>query len=390
MNYGITIKDGQFQLNGKPFYGYGVNAYTMTMNLQFNPEDESYKDGFAMLKKYNLPFIRLPMLWASDEVYREYVKNPDSLFRVPDALVAEAEKQQIGIIFWIVNAAGFASMLGEKPCATGDVNSKTVPFMREMVKRAVSRYKDSPAVWGWEVWNEGNLFADCVAAERTPIYTAHFGPPVGEQNGFDSVTSEEIMVAHREVAEAIREVDSYRMISPGNGLQRECAYHLYQETQSNMNPDHTWTMDWTKDTLEQFDEINKYFSPDPVNTICMHMGCPTDDFKYELADASLDNAGLLKQYMKVARDAGKGFYYGEFGDMGLLADYTPEEVRRRTANNLRTMVDCGVQLGTLWQFNGHNDIFDDADNLGIIFQEISKINDEFKAAGKQDLTGVWE
>ena len=124
MNYGITIEDGIFKMNGKPFRAYGVNAYTMTMNLQFHPDDESYKEGFAMLKKYSIPFVRIPMLWANVPEYELYQKEPESLFRVPDAILAEAAKQKIGVIMWIVNAAGFASMLGEKPSATGDTAAR--------------------------------------------------------------------------------------------------------------------------------------------------------------------------------------------------------------------------------------------------------------------------
>lgn len=389
MNYGITIEDGIFKINGKPFYGYGVNAYTMTMNLQLNPEDESYKDGFAMLKKYNIPFIRIPMLWANVAEYEQYQKEPDSLFRVPDAILAEAEKQKIGVILWIVNAAGFASMLGEKPSAVGDVNSKTMAFMKDLVRTSVERYKNHPAVWGWEVWNEGNLFADVLQFERPAVYDAHFGPLVGSTNGFDSVTSEEIMIAHREVAKAVREVDAYRMISSGNGLQREFAHTLHKQSQQ-MADNHTWAMSWEKDTLEGFHFMNQYFTPDPVDAVCMHMGNPQEDFTYELSDAKLTNEELLKEYVAVAKSEGKAFYYGEFGDMGVLSDLDSDMVRERTAKNLRDMVSAGVQLGTLWQFNEQNNIFNDEGNLGIIFREISKVNDQFKEAGLQDLTGVWQ
>lgn len=75
--------------------------------------------------------------------------------------------------------------------------------------------------------------------------------------------------------------------------------------------------------------------------------------------------------------------------MGVLSGLDPVVVKERTSKNLKTMVDCGVQLATLWQFNGQNNIFNDDDNLGIIFREISKVNDQFKEAGLQDLTGIW-
>lgn len=389
MNYGITIDHGTFKMNGRPFRAYGVNAYTMTLNLQTNPNDSSYKDGFAMLKKYNIPFIRIPMLWANVPEYERYRKDPESLFRVPDAILAEAARQKVGVILWIVNAAGFASMLGEKPSATGDVGSKTMAFMKELVRTAVKRYKDHPAVWGWEVWNEGNLFADVMQFEYPPLYAAHFGPQTGAFNGFDSVTSEEIMVAHREVAKAVREIDPYRMISTGNGLQREFAYTMHKRSQQ-MSADHVWIMDWTKDTLEGFRFMNQYFTPDPADAVCMHMGTPEEGFLYELSDTKLTNEALLKEYIAIAQSEGKAFYYGEFGNMAADANaLDPAVVRQLFGENLRTIVKAGVQLGSLWQFNGNNDVFNDDGNLGYMFREISKVNDQFKEAGLQDLTGIW-
>ena len=58
--------------------------------------------------------------------------------------------------------------------------------------------------------------------------------------------------------------------------------------------------------------------------------------------------------------------------------------------NLKVMVKSGVQLGTMWQFNGANNVFNDEGKMGTMIQEISKVNDAFRAAGLQDLSGVWE
>ena len=129
MNYGITVdKQGNFTMNGKPFHGYGVNAYTMIYNRQLDPQDESYKDGFAMLKKYNIPFIRTPVTYEPVEYYEQYLKDPDAFFEGADKILEEARRSHIGVIVIIMNSSRYSSMLGEKPSAVHELNSRSMAY----------------------------------------------------------------------------------------------------------------------------------------------------------------------------------------------------------------------------------------------------------------------
>ena len=73
------------------------------------------------------------------------------------------------------------------------------------------------------------------------------------------------MILNREFAKTVREIDPYRMISNGNAIMRESAYHLHLAAQKK-NDEHEWTVDWTRDTLEQFRYMNEYFTPDPIRS----------------------------------------------------------------------------------------------------------------------------
>ncbi len=388
MNYGITVdKQGNFTMNGKPFHGYGVNAYTMIYNRQLDPQDESYKDGFAMLKKYNIPFIRTPVTYEPVEYYEQYLKDPDAFFEGADKILEEARRSHIGVIVIIMNSSRYSSMLGEKPSAVHELNSRSMAYQKKLAADFVNRYKDNPAVWGWEIRNEGNLEADLFRTAYGNYHQDVYGLQVGEFNGYDSVTSAEMSLYKREIAKVVRELDPYRLISSGDAVMRECAYHLHQASMQ-MDDQHCWTENWTPDTLEEFREIIRYSTPDPVDTVSTHLAMPAADFLYRLSGADLSYEELIKEYVSVAKAAKKGFYYGEFGDVD-KNENNLQLVTEQIQRNLRIMVESGVQLATLWQFNGDNNAFNDEGKMGCMFREISKVNDWFQKSGLQDMTDVW-
>jgi hypothetical protein len=392
MQYGITVdEDGVFRMNGKPFYGYGVNAYPLIWEQWYNPEDTAYIEGFAMLRKYNIPFVRIPLSCVTVEQFKAYQENPQSYFDIVDKILAEAEKNRVGVIGYIM-ASGYyvGGIFGEKISAIGQMDSKSMKFQKKFVSALVSRYVDHPAIWGWEIGNEANLPADKYGEQG---YPTGISQSPEDTNGYDYITSEETTTCSREVAKSIREHDSYRMISTGDGLMRESAYALHKSSQQMKNastPNRVWTSDWTASSLEEWHTMVKYFTPDPINAVCLHMGTPDADFNYQLRGISLDYPGLLEQYINVAKSVKKGFYFGEFGCFSEDASRVSlTDVQNRFPKNLRTMVAAGVQLGSLWQFNGNNNIFNDDGNLGYMFGEISKINDNFKQNGLQDTSGAW-
>ena len=388
MQYGLTLdKSGVFRMNGKPFWGYGVNAYTMIYNRQLNPRDESYKDGFEMLQKYTIPFIRTPVTYEPVSYYELYQRDKDAFFEGADRILDEALRKHIGVIVILVNSARYTSMLGEKPCAVGDMNSRSMAYQVEQAATFVQRYKDHPAVWGWEIRNEANLEANLFRHEYGSYQADVYGVQVGEFNGRDSVTSEEHAVFSREIAKVVRQYDPYRFISSGDALMRESAWHLHQAAMK-MDENHVWTEDWTRDTLEEWRRMILYSTPDPINAVCQHMGMPAPDFSYQLADVALDYPALIREYVDVAKSANKGFYYGEFGDVGTDEDAVSAGLRLR--DNMRIMIESGVQLGTLWQFNGANNIFNDEGKMGSMFREITKVNEAFRQEGLQDVRGVWD
>ena len=58
-------------------------------------------------------------------------------------------------------------LVGEPRNQWGNPESKTRQFMRTYIREVVSRYVNSPAIWGWEFGNEYNLSLDTPDRWRT-------------------------------------------------------------------------------------------------------------------------------------------------------------------------------------------------------------------------------
>ena len=258
--------------------------------------------------------------------------------------------------------------------ALGDPNSATMKMRKKFTKEVVARYKNSPAVWGWEVTNETNLSADLLSSK----------------DNYENFTSKEGYTMVREVAKAIREVDDYRMISTGDAILRNAARSLH-ESGLKVDANHKWTPDWSLDTVADFRYMIGYCTPDPTDTVSMHMGCQKPDWTYKFKDKALTFAELLKEYVNTAKANGKGFYFGEFGDCGVLTDAAADGfVKTNFPIYLDTMVKSGVQLATMWQFNGNNDAFTDEGLLSYMLAKLEETNAQFRKMGLQNTDDYWK
>ncbi len=376
--WGITVDSkGTFRMNGKAIYAYGVNEYLMAWMYGKDPfGGVQYKKSFAIMQKYNIPVARFPLMHITNEQAKRYEMIEkgalDDILQVADLVVAEAEKTHVGLIISLFFSGMRAQ--GEKISALGDPYSKTMQMRIKFTKEVVARYKNSPAVWGWEVTNETNLSADLPNAD----------------DRYECFTSAEGYTMVREVAKAIREVDDYRMISTGDAILRESARSLH-ESGLKVDSNHNWTPDWTRDTVEDFRYMINYCTPDPTDTVSMHMGCQKPNWTYKLADKSLTFAELLKEYVRTAKASGKGFFFGEFGDCGVLTSANADSfVKTNFPTYVQTMVKSGVQLGTMWQFNGDNNEFTDEGLLSYMLAELQKTNAQFKQMGLQNTDEYWK
>ena len=264
----VVGPDGTIYLGGKVFYSYGIDLFSTfqdalasvnsKITYQFSSEvmrKEVYKADFELCKEYGIDIVRMPLCSWGLESYNKFDKNPELFFSVMDAVIEAAEEAHVGIIadlFW--NTDTLSYYVKEHRSAIGDPESQTLAFARNYIAAVVQRYKDSPAIFGWEVGNEYSNLADLCDVNLKEWL------PVGFMRGRatyeDYATSEDVVTFFIEVAKEIRKYDSTRLITTGNCDVRSYAWHIREQSRAR-GEDGSWTMDWTADTHEQHHEIIK-------------------------------------------------------------------------------------------------------------------------------------
>lgn len=313
--------DATILRDGKPYRGIGINYFDAFLRVLKNPADTAYEAGFATLAEKQIPFVRFCAtgFWPSD--MKLYQTDRAEYFRRFDGLVKSAEKYDIGLIpslFWHV--ACVPDLCGEPMDQWGNPASKTHAWMRTYVEEVVTRYRDSRAIWAWELGNEFSLQADLPNAKdhRPPVHH-NLGTPA-QRSERDEMTFAMVRTAFTEFAKAVRAHDPDRLILTGDSFPRLSAWHQEHE--------HSWK----QDTKEQFQEMLTKANPDPVSAIGLHA--------YEDDDQRLGWA------MEVSRTMNKPLFVGEFG----AQKDTPEQTAK--FRRLLNAIDKhGVPLAALWVFD---------------------------------------
>lgn len=330
----ICRSDGVLLKDGAPYRGIGVNYFDAFARTLKDHNDTSYDAGFATLAAREIPFARFMCtgFWPSE--MKLYLHDRETYFKRLDGVVRSAAKHGVGLIpslFWYMPTV--PDLVGELCDQWGNPQSKTHEFMRTYVREVVTRYQDSPAIWGWEFGNEYNLDADLPnAKEHLPPIVPQLGTPATRSDR-DILTHEMIRTAFREFAKEVRKYDRTRIVCTGNSIPRPSAWHQMHEGT------------WTKDSREQFAEMLAGDNPDPVDTISVHV----------YADA----ADQLAEAVRAAGSSNKPLFVGEFGDPG-----EGSETKERFASLLRRVEELEVPLAALWVFDygGQTDWSVRADN----------------------------
>jgi hypothetical protein len=322
---GLSVApDGKLHRNGSEYRGVGVNYYdAFVRTLQSSPRLD-YDAGFSELERRRIPFARFSAggYWPGE--WRLYQTNRAEYFTRCDGVMKSAERHGIGLIpslFWHLSTV--PDLVGEPVNRWGDTNSRTHAFMREYTRELVTRYVNSPAIWGWEFGNEFNLVADLPnAAQHRPPIVPQLGTPAA-RSAEDELTHEMIRTAFHAFAEEVRRYDQRRMIITGNAFPRPSAWHQAHEKS------------WKRDTPEQFAEVLAIDNPSPINTLSVR--------GYDL----MNDIGRLPQAMAVSRAVKKPLIVGEFGVAGPLSD----EAKGKFTTILRAIETNGVPLAALWVFD---------------------------------------
>ncbi len=158
---GLSSRDGMLLKDGVPYRGIGVNYFDAFARTLREPNDTSYDEGFRVLAQHGIPFARFMCTGYWPAEMKLYRQDKARYFKLLDGVVRSAEKHRVGLIpslFWYMPMV--PDLVGEPCDQWSNPQSKTHEFMRTYVREVVTRYRNSPAIWGWEFGNEYNLDAD--------------------------------------------------------------------------------------------------------------------------------------------------------------------------------------------------------------------------------------
>lgn len=329
---GLTVIEGKPLLKGKPFRGVGANYFSLFSRVLKDPNDRSSQAGLGRLAQAKIPFVRFMAsgFWPVD--WDLYLLDKGEYFRRLDGIVRCAEETEIGLIpslFWYLPTV--PDIVGEPMDQLGNPNSKSVTFIRQYTREVVLRYRDSAAIWGWELGNEYNLRVDLPNANehRPPVWPRL--KTALTRTARDDFSSRAMLTVFAEFARTVRQYDRRRVLMTGNSLPRPSAYHNSTEKS------------WTEDTVEQFAEILQRDNPDPFDTLSVHV-YPKSVYPGQAKTL----ADLIKTVSHLAARAGKPLFIGEFG---VPRARSPGQAQREFVELLTAIEVNKVPLSALWVYD---------------------------------------
>lgn len=324
-------KNGALIKDGKPFRGIGVNYFDCFYRTLKDPKDTSYREGFAVLAEKHIPFVRFMASGYWPKENDLYFKDKEAYFKLMDGVVKSAEEHNVGLIPSLFLCHSTApDLMGEPMMEWGNPKSKTIAFMRQYTREIVARYRNSPAIWGWEFGNEFMLQADLNMPEHRPATWPTLGTPATRSER-DDMTAAACRYPAVAFAEEVRKLDKDRVILSGNAFPRPAAYHLRTERS------------WKQDTREQFARELTDDNADPLDTICVHMYPEKSRF-----DRELTYAELLRVTLDIAAKARKPLVIEEFGTDEAKGH---EAARADFEKMLSVLEKTRVPLAALWVYD---------------------------------------
>jgi hypothetical protein len=332
---GLSVaRDGTLLRNGARYRGVGVNYTDAFLRPLRHPGDESYRDDFRKLAANHISFARIAAcgFWPSD--YQLYLQDKENYFKLLDGVVQAAEESNVGLIadlFWTNSAV--PDLVGEPRDQWGNSQSKTRQFMRTYIGEVVSRYVNSPAIWGWEFGNEYNLPLDNPDAWRN-LRAAN--PRLGmtrSRGPDDALTTEIFTSALSDFARTVREIDGHRVLLTGNSIPRFSAYHMQAERRNGV------------DNAEQFATMLLRQNPGPFNPICIHAApmSPLPRFTKGYNE-------LIQTCAGAARSASKSLYIEEFMTCPAKTECNNATRRENVSKVLAAIQANNVPLASVWVY----------------------------------------
>lgn len=341
---GLAVVGGTLYKEGAPYRAVGVNYCDAFQRLVVDA-DFSTLDGIETLGELGIPFARFWAcgFWPSD--WTLYFSDKAEWFSRMDQLVQAAEEAGVGLIpsiFWRMST--YPELMGEYRDQLANPDSDTWQFMSNYIHEVVGRYKDSPAIWGWEYGNEFNNMCDLPNWTNGlfPIPSKGVIGPATEINESNKFTYAIAGAAFGLFTQEVRKLDAHRFISSGNSKPRTAAWHNRMET--------NWVVDTYTQAKEAFGWINP---PSSIDLASVHI------YPYSMEDANGDieyaEAGgltnVLLRYREFCDDQNQAMFVGEYSSFYDGQGPPPELERTEEIALLEAILESGADLAAYWVYD---------------------------------------
>jgi len=358
----LSIRDGRFYLDGRPFTEISFNKFDLFWQLfdelakgrtvdKSNPKVQAQDKALRELHEMgfrSIRFFALPWGPRGPESYT----NPERrklLYAALDKALELCDRHDIRVV-WSLGAGTFTDtkLVPGKGWVYGEehqrelianANSRSRKLLYRYIDETVNRYKHRKTVLMWEISNELTLIADI--GDRNRIRHGQRMPKLAEVAGFFD-----------DVARRIKAADPLRLVNSGGSHMRECQWNLYRR------------QGWKKDTFEQqYQCFELLYAKTAVDVIDVH-SYPNNKPGYMISDGAGGDAVIGNcAWMTIARRIGKPLMIGELGALPMAKDRkeiwqaTPDyfESFADTAaakpwieRTLNSVIDTRVQLSYWW------------------------------------------
>ncbi len=375
---GVRAVGTSFYKNGVPFTGIGVNHFNLALPEGYNASTEFYQpdaDIATISNTYGLPFIRSAFgMYNRDSWYNGWYLNQMAFFAALDRTVEAAERHGIGLVpvlLWDIRSftdtTYYANGVFEGPNKLADTSSYSWSLFVQFATQIVDRYKNSPAIYWWELANEPTgvlgpeyystwaLDGTAVDGGATPLAFINWGtkPGGGNYAPTDKMLFSDWSKFTERAVRLIKGLDPHkRLVTSGCGqgnsfavttlTTNSVAADSLAKWNGNVNTGFT---PWTDYRDKAFDAHTSHVYP---------LSLSNSQFFNADEKTGAEMIGLYKGWSDAV---GKPFFLGEFGSSYVVGP--PDETSTNAGNEatnfdslLAAVVSNNIQLSAAWNFGG--------------------------------------
>ena len=262
-----------------------------------------------------------------------WISDPTEHWKRMDIMMDDLDRAGIrGIFTFSWNQLQFPAMAGEtERDMIVNPRSASMRLLERYVTEFISRYKRRPTTLIYELTNEINLGADL---DRVGRCRKSGALPRCQTTG--NYSTDEMIAYLTRLASLVRKLDASRPISAGHSIPRSHATALRQapewkKKRSSRGPDTTHELErYLRDVNAPGDVISVHLYPDPGSR--------------RFGKDAVSRTKLIQLLSRIANDAGKPLFIGEFGD----PHKKPGTTGSYANHVLEQIVELRVPFSALW------------------------------------------